>query len=142
MSQAFRDHIWTQLGLSYTVKQIYNKHKAIWWVRINAKVAMTKDDFIRQQNIDYLDYKHRKRSWCLHQNPTISLHTWAFSHLDDVFYFQDANEDNGIHVPFIIGIQTPSQLQATVSLGDNGAISINATFGTNDVKFHLFIDGV
>jgi hypothetical protein len=55
-----------------------------------------------------------------------------------VFYFQDASEDNGIHVPFTIGIQTSSQLQAMVSLGDNGAISMNATFGTNDVKFHLF----
>jgi hypothetical protein len=55
-----------------------------------------------------------------------------------VFYFQDASEDNGIHVPFTIGIQTPSQLQAMVSLGDNGAISMDATFSTNDVKFHLF----
>jgi phosphatidylserine decarboxylase len=25
-----------------------------------------------------------------------------------------------------------------VSLGDNGAISMDATFGINDVKFHLF----
>jgi len=55
-----------------------------------------------------------------------------------VFYFQDASKDNGIHVPFTIGIQTPSQLQAMVSLGENGAISMDATFGTNDVKFHLF----
>jgi hypothetical protein len=31
-----------------------------------------------------------------------------------------------------------SQLQAMVSLGDNKAISMDATFGTNDVKFHLF----
>jgi len=60
------------------------------------------------------------------------------SHLNDVFYFQDASKDNGIHVPFTIGIQTPSQLQAMVSLGENGAISMDATFGTNDVKFHLF----
>jgi phosphatidylserine decarboxylase len=29
-------------------------------------------------------------------------------------------------------------LQAMVSLSDNGAISMDATFGTNDVKFHLF----
>jgi hypothetical protein len=55
-----------------------------------------------------------------------------------VFYFQDASEDNGIHVSLTIGIQTPSQLQAMVSLGDNGAISMDATFDTNDVKFHLF----
>jgi hypothetical protein len=100
---------------------------------------MTRDDFIRQQDITYLDRKHTKKSWRgLHQNPTIFLHTWAFSHPDDVFYFQDAGEDNGIHVPFTIGIQTPSQLQAMILLGDNGAISMDATFGTNDVKFHLF----
>jgi phosphatidylserine decarboxylase len=55
-----------------------------------------------------------------------------------VFYLQDVSEDNGIHVPFTIGIQTPSQLQAMVSLGDNGAILMDATFDTNDVKFHLF----
>ncbi len=48
------------------------------------------------------------------------------------------NEVNGIHVPFTIGIQTPFQLQSMVSLGDNGAISMDATFGTNVVKFHLF----
>ncbi len=85
-----------------------------------------------------MDHKHKKKSWRLHQNLAISLCTWAFSYLDDVFYFQDASEDNGIHVPFTIGIQTPSQLQAMVSLRDNGVISMDVTFGTNDVKFHLF----
>jgi hypothetical protein len=62
MSQAFKDHIWTQLGLSYTVKQIYDKHKAILWARINVGEAMTRDAFIRQQDIVYLDCKHKKRS--------------------------------------------------------------------------------
>jgi hypothetical protein len=85
-----------------------------------------------------LDCKHTKRSWRLHKNLAISFHTWAFNHLDDVFYFQDVSEDNGIHVPFTIGIQTPFQSQAMVSLSGNGAISMDATFGTNDVKFHLF----
>jgi hypothetical protein len=46
MSQAFKDHIWTQLGLGYIVKQIYDKHKAIWRARINTGVV-TRDDFIR-----------------------------------------------------------------------------------------------
>jgi len=138
MSQAFKEHIWTQLGLGYIIKQIYDKHKAIWWARINARVVMIRDDFIRQQDITYLDCKHKKRSWHLHQNLAISLHIWAFSHLDYVFYFQNASEDNGIHVPFTIRIQTPSQLQAMISLSDNGAISVDATFSTNNVKFHLF----
>jgi len=55
-----------------------------------------------------------------------------------VFYFKDVNEINGIHVPFTIRIQTPSQLQSMVPLSNNGAISMDATFNTNDVKFHLF----
>jgi len=55
-----------------------------------------------------------------------------------VFYFQDASEDNGIHVPFTMKIPTPFQLQAMVSLSDNGAIPMDATFSTNDVKFYLF----
>jgi hypothetical protein len=62
MSQAFKDHIWNQLGLGYTIEQIYDKHKAIWWAKINAKEAMTRDDFIRQQDIAYLDRKHTKKN--------------------------------------------------------------------------------
>jgi hypothetical protein len=72
-----------------------------------------------KQDIAYLDCKHKRGSWCLHKNSVISLHTWAFSHLDDVFYFQDASEDNEVHVPSTIGIQTSSQLQAMVSLCGN-----------------------
>jgi hypothetical protein len=30
------------------------------------------------------------------------------------------------------------QLQAMLQLGHNGLISMDATFGTNDVKYHLF----
>ncbi len=62
MSQALKDHIWTQLNLGYTTKQIYDKHKTIWWERVNANQNMTRDDFIRFQDIAYLDQKHKKMS--------------------------------------------------------------------------------
>jgi hypothetical protein len=68
---------------------------------------MTRDDFIRQQDIAYLDRKHKKGNWRLHQNLAISLRTWAFNLPYDVFSFQDAIEDNEIHVPFTIGVATP-----------------------------------
>jgi hypothetical protein len=57
----------------------------------------------------------------------------ALNHPDDVCYFQDASEDNGIHVPFTIGIQTPFQLQTMVSSGDNGTISMDVTFNIDGV---------
>jgi hypothetical protein len=58
--------------------------------------------------------------------------------LEDVFFFQDVGEINGIQVPFTIGIQTPSQCESMLSYGHNDAIFMDATFGTNDMKFHLF----
>jgi hypothetical protein len=41
-----RDYIWSQLGLRYMVKQIYDKHMAIQWAQVNAKEPMIRDDFI------------------------------------------------------------------------------------------------
>jgi hypothetical protein len=55
MSQALKDHIWVQLSLGYITKQIYDKHKAIWWKRVNVGQNMTQDDFIWLQDIVYLD---------------------------------------------------------------------------------------
>ncbi len=62
MSQALKDHIWVQLSLLYTTKQIYDKHKTIWWECVNAGQSMTRDDFIWFQDIAYLDWKHKKGS--------------------------------------------------------------------------------
>jgi hypothetical protein len=47
-------------------------------------------------------------------------------------------EINGIQIPFTIRIQTPTQLQAMLQFGHNGAIYVDATFGTNDMKYYLF----
>jgi hypothetical protein len=55
-----------------------------------------------------------------------------------VFFLQDVGEINKTQVPFTIGIQTPTQCESMLSYGQNGAIFMDATFGTNDMKFHLF----
>ncbi len=101
---------------------------------MNAGQNMTRDDFIRLQNIAYLDKKHKKGSWHLYTNLAISIQFWAFQHSGNVFFFQDVGEINEIQVPFTIGIQTPIQCESMLY----GAISMDATFGTNDMKFHLF----
>jgi hypothetical protein len=53
-------------------------------------------------------------------------------------FFQDVGEINETQVPFTIGIQTPTQCESMLSYGHNGAISMDATFGTNDMKFYIF----
>ncbi len=55
-----------------------------------------------------------------------------------MLFLQDVGEINGTQVPFTICIQTTTQCESMLSYGHNGAISTNATFGTNDMKFHLF----
>jgi hypothetical protein len=46
MSEALKDQIWAQLSLGYATKLIYDKHKTIWWERVNVGQSMTGDDFI------------------------------------------------------------------------------------------------
>jgi len=58
------------------------------------KKMMIIDNFIRQQDISYLDHKHKK-TWHLHKNSYISICTWAFNQSNDVFYFKDMKEVNG-----------------------------------------------
>jgi hypothetical protein len=71
---------------------------------------MTQDDFIQLQDIAYLDWKHKKRSWRLHTNLTISIRSWALQHSEEVLFFQDVNEINGTQVPFTIGIQNTNSM--------------------------------
>ncbi len=74
----------------------------------------------------------------MHINLAISIPSWVLKHLKDVLFFQDASVINGIQIPFTIGIQTPIQCESMLSYGRNAAIFIDAIFGTNDMKFHLF----
>ncbi len=55
-----------------------------------------------------------------------------------MFFFLNASEINGTQVPFTIGIQTLIQCESMLSYSHNGAIFMDATCGTNDMKFHLF----
>jgi len=69
------------------MKQIYDKHKEIWWARVNVGELMTCDGFLQLQDIAYLDRKHKRGTWRLHTNPTFSIQSWVYVHRDDVFYF-------------------------------------------------------
>ncbi len=55
-----------------------------------------------------------------------------------MFFLQNVGEINETQVPFTIGIQTLTQCEYMLSYGHNGAISMDATFGTNGMKFRLF----
>jgi hypothetical protein len=87
--------------------------------------------------------KAQQRELTLAQTPPPptpkSIQTWAYIHFNNLFYFQNGDEVNAVQVPFNIGIQTLMQLQSMFSFSHNGAISLDVTFGTNNVKFELFM---
>jgi hypothetical protein len=41
---------------------------------------MMKDDIFQQNDINYIDWKHKEGSWWLHADLAISIQTWAHSH--------------------------------------------------------------
>jgi hypothetical protein len=47
-------------------------------------------------------------------------------------------KDDVTDLSFILGIQTPWQKEMMLKFGQNGAIAIDATFGTNLPKYPLF----
>ncbi len=55
------------------MKEIYDKHKEIWWAWANVSEPMNWDDFLQLQDIAYLDQKHKKGIWGLHTNLTLSI---------------------------------------------------------------------
>ncbi len=63
---------------------------------MNSNENMTQDDFIKLQDIAYLDGKHKKGSWHLHTNPGFLIRSWVLQHLEDVFFLQDVGEINRI----------------------------------------------
>jgi hypothetical protein len=50
-----KNHIWTQLSLGHITKQIYDKHKAIWWECVDDEEATMRDNVIQQQDIVHVD---------------------------------------------------------------------------------------
>jgi hypothetical protein len=74
----------------------------------------------------------------LHKNLAILAWSWALHHVEHIFYLQKVGKINEIQMPFTLDIQTPMQCQSMFAYGHNGVFSMDATFGTNDVEYHLF----
>ena len=68
---------------------------------------------------------------------------WAVENPDSVFYYQehslmDFNSQTQDDSLFTIGIQTEWQLEMMAKFGHNSALSIDATFGTNQTRVRLY----
>ncbi len=79
--------------------------------------------------------RKRSNSKC-HPNDHMSVHMWTLEHYENVFFLQEKNKTKDL--PFTIGIQTPLQIGWLLEFGHNKVLSMDANFGTNVQRHHLF----
>ena len=73
----------------------------------------------------------------MYKNILVIVNMWKLENLNVIFYYQNGDATGG--VSFTIGIQTPWQKTTLLKYENDGCISMDATFGTNDLMYHLFI---
>ncbi len=66
----------------------------------------------------------------------MSVNIWKLKNPNVIFFYQ--NEDATGYVHFTIGIQISWQKSTLLKYGKDGCIAMDATFGTNDLMYHLF----
>ena len=78
--------------------------------------------------------------WHRNKIDALSIKKWTFKNKDLIFFSQEKNDVVGY--PFTLGIEMQWQFDVMLKWNNNRTISINATFGTNHIKYHLLIFGM
>ena len=136
LSKELKNWIKNPLNEGFTAKQVYEDHKANWIDRKKANSTKVRDDFLELKDVAYYEARLKMGVWRRDPNDFDSVKMWAKEHPEDVFMWHE--EDKVTDLPFILGIQTPWQKDLMLKHGHNGAIAMDATFGTNFPKYPLF----
>ena len=100
---------------------------------------LTRDHFISEQDIRNVAGRLAIETYKRDNNDAKSVRMWVQQHPSLVFYYKES----GVHVrgtitrdniPFTIGIQTPWQEEMMLKHGHKKAVSMDATFATNENK--------
>ena len=139
LSPQVRDFIMNHLRLGLSVPQIMGKHRERFMEVCNRGEELTRDLFISEQDIRNIVGRLAIETYKRDDNDAKSVRMWVQKHPDLVFYYKES----GLHVrgaitrdniPFTIGIQTSWQQDMMLKHGHKKAVSIDATFATNENK--------
>ena len=126
-----------RLGLS--IPQIMAKHRKRFLEVLERGGDLTRDLFICDQDIRNIAGRLAIETYKRDNNDAKSVRMWVQEHPHLVFYYKES----GVHVrgaitcdnmPFTIGIQTCWQQDMMLKHGYKKAVSIDATFATNENK--------
>jgi hypothetical protein len=139
LSQEVREFIMTHLHLGLSIPQIMAKHRKRFLEVCESGEELTRDMFICDQDIRNVAGCLAIETYKRDNNDAKSVRMWVQEHPHLVFYYKES----GIHVrgaitrdniPFTIGIQTAWQQDMMLKHGHKKAVSIDATFATNENK--------
>ena len=125
------------LRLDLTIPQIMAKHRKRFLEVCAKGEELTRDLFICDQDIRNVPGRLAIETYKRDNNDAKSVRMWMQEHPHLVFYYKES----GVHVrgvitrdnmPFTIGIQTCWQQDMMLKHGHKKAISIDATFATNE----------
>ena len=126
-----------------TIPQIMKKHVQFLkkW-KADGK-TITRDLLITAKDVRNISGKLASETYMLHPNDAQSVRMWVHKNQDKVFYYTETNlakpvdvlgSLDGKNMPFTVGIQTEWQREMMAKYGNGGAVSVDATFGTNEKK--------
>jgi hypothetical protein len=115
------------------------KHRKRFMEACERGEELTRDLFISEQDIRNVAGRLAIETYKRDNNDAKSVRMWVQEHPSLVFYYKES----GVHVrgaitrdniPFTIGIQTAWQEEMMLKHGHKKAVSIDATFATNENK--------
>lgn len=122
------------------ISKIHQMHcEAILKARDDGTLVPSRDCFLSELDIRNMAGVLQRDTYMKDPNDAESVRMWVRDNLESIFFFQESGARvNGLltaeNMPFVIGIQTPYQFRMMNKHGHRGAISLDATFGTNDKK--------
>ena len=139
LSPEIREFIMRHLRLGLSIPQIMAAHRQRFMEVCERGEELTRDLFISEQDIRNVAGRLAIETYKRDNNDAKSVRMWVQEHPELVFYYKES----GLHVrgaitrdniPFTIGIQTSWQTDMMLKHGHKKAVSIDATFATNENK--------
>jgi hypothetical protein len=108
-------------------------------------IVSDRNQFLWEWDIRNIASDLRKNIYKKYPNDAKSVRLWVQANPDQVFFYQEfgdmktalLGELNGENMPFVIGIQNQFQFEMMLEHGHESAVSLDATFGTNQPKVRL-----
>jgi hypothetical protein len=140
LSPETRAFVEENLRLGVPISKIKTMHIELV-LRLRAQGApASRDHFMKDSDIRNVAVKVNQAVYQKHENDAESVRMWVQANRNIVFYYQELNSGsvsgalNGDNMPFVIGIQTDFMFRMMLEHGHKSAVSIDATFGTNEKK--------